>query len=219
MCWILKLCAGDFRASARAAGSPRSRDQGRTELAWIRHRRPRLGAPPAGPSRTCPTGERATTWPVCRCGSHHTARARWPLSPRCSRVDNPSPLSSFGSAWCPSRRSCFHVATSIWLPAMPSRLAQKGRLARSGGSRPDGDPGAGASNGDLGVKDRNPRRGLSRRVPNPESGRPQGNDQRTSALSSCPGLLLFDRWGCLVRAVRAAPFVDVLCQPGRIRGR
>ena len=43
-------------------------------------------------------------------------------------------------------------------------------------------PGAGASNGDLVIKARKTRRGPSRHLASPDSGRPQGKDQRTVAM-------------------------------------
>ena len=66
--------------------------------------------------------------------------------------------------------------------------ARRPEPAGAASGRPIDDPGAGASNGDLGVKARKTRRGPSRCVPSPDSGRPQGKAHRTRRPSAGSGL-------------------------------
>ena len=123
-----------------------------------------------GSWRTPLRGRRDTRCLRCTAGLELRAPALPLLRPR----DGPAPDSCNSS----------NAAT---VPGRPSGGAGNRRLKR--------DPGAGASNGDLAAKAQKPRRGPSRRVPSPESGRPQGNDERDGPLHGGGGGLPGNRLG------------------------
>ncbi len=119
---------------------------------------------------------------------------RRPKAPQLQRIDGQitpghSPFRRAAPHCQPVRRTCFDRLAGIPTTQAVIRFADLSThvcVALRGArcvARPHGDPGAGAPNPDLAAKAQKPRRGPSRRgVPSPDSGRPQGMDQRTEPL-------------------------------------
>ncbi len=156
-----------------------------------RRRRRRVGRSVA------PPGEAAAAIGVCEVLAQ-TARSRLEQAAgRLARHRSDSRPTRLGAA-APAQKepSGGSRATSLcWRQARAERgvsgpfargRGAGGRRGRPGRARPFTDRAASASNGDLGLQAWKTRRGLTRCGPGPDSGRPQGNHQRTPVTGPPP---------------------------------
>ena len=150
---------------------------------------------------------RCPPWPLncCRSGVGPGSSARSLCAfraPRLARFSwRPSDHSCRASRATPSPRTRSHTLDADNTRVSCDLVSAYG-LSTGPSQRRSGDPGARASNGDLAVKARKPRRGPPRRIASPDSGRPQGNVLRThgcqliarpTPTTGCRGRSVFSR--------------------------